>query len=473
MDLHMKASLDAIFKPRSVAVIGASNKPGTFGHSAITGLIGIGFPHDIYPVNPSAKEIQGLRCYGSISEIAGPVDMAVIVVKASLVPQVMQECFDKGIKGGVLITAGFAELGADGAELQRTLVEKATQAHFHFIGPNCLGIRSSEGKVHTMFWNPKMAVPSGPVSFISQSGTLGGYFFQAALDCGFGVNKFISCGNQASISFSDLLEYLGDDPTTKVITGYIEGVQDGRRFLEVARQVAAKKPVVVYKAGASEASARAASSHTAAMSSNDRIFDAACRQAGIIRKSDFNEMFELADALCYQPIPRGNRVAVISGGGGFCVTTAEACSELGLELPELDAQVQAELSEFMEPFSPKPVNPIDCIGVHGLNNFYKTIETAAKQDYIDGLIVMPWGTRIYSRIDPDELIMFIETAKKIAAIPKKFNKPLILSGRKESMTGPIYNLYKRAHIPFFNNPFDSAKALAGLVRYGEIAKRQE
>ena len=203
------------------------------------------------------------------------------------------------------------------------------------------------------------------------------------------------------------------------------------------------------------------------MASNDEVFDAVCRQAGLLRFRDFNEMFNLAGALAYQPVPKGNRVAVISGGGGFCVTTAEACSERGLELPVMTPQTQAELKKLMDPYAPSPVNPIDCIGISSIDDFFQVIEAAAKQEYIDALIVMPWGTRVSPRINPDVLIKNIEFAKKLSAIPQQYGKPLILSEREEGMSGPIYNVYIKNHIPFLNNPFDCAKMLAAMVKYGE------
>ncbi len=468
MDPNMKTSLDAIFKPKSVAIIGARDKTGTFGYNALSGMLGMGYPHSLYPVNPSQDVIQGVRSYQSLADVPEKVDMAVIVVNAKVVPAVIQDCIDMGIKGGVLITAGFAELGEDGAELQKNIVEKSKAAHFNFIGPNCLGVQCAEGKVHTTGGRPMLHAPIGPVSFISQSGTLGGYFFEAAARIGFDSNKFISCGNQASITFVDLLEYLGEDDTTQVIAGYMEGLSDGRRFLDVARKVSAKKPVLIFKAGSSEASARAANSHTAAMAGNDEIFDAVCRQAGVQRFRDFTEMFEVAGALSYQPVPKGNRVAVVSGGGGFCVTTAEACAERGLELPVLDATAQSEIKALMDPYAPHPVNPIDCIGIGDIDDFYRVIEITAQQDNIDSLIVMPWGTRIGHDIAEDELIKFVETAKKLSDIPKRYQKPVILSGRREGRTSPIHNIYRKNHLPFMDTPFACAKMLAGLVRYREM-----
>jgi len=468
----MKNSLDAIFKPRSVAIIGASNNPEVWGFRTLKGMMNIGYRHNLIPINPTEKEIQGLRCYPSVLAVPGEIDLAVIVVNAALVGKVVEECIAKKVKGGIVITAGFAELGADGATLQRSLAEKSREAGFYFIGPNCLGVRSSEGRVNTMFWEGSVIPAEGPVSFISQSGTLGDYFFEASRKCGFGVSKFISCGNQASITFLDLLEYLGNDPSTAVITGYVEDIIDGRRFMEVAAAVSAKKPLLLYKAGGNEASSRAARSHTAAMGGNDKIFDAVCRQAGAIRFYDFMEMFNAADALCFQPLPAGNRVAIISGGGGFCVTAADACARTGLEVPELSVQAQAELRGQMLPFSPPPLNPIDCIGTRDGAAYNRVIEIAARQEYIDALIVMPRGGLFNRDMNPQDMIEAINSNKEIAAIPEKYNKPLIMSDLETFANGPVYEIFKRHHIPYLSNPVDCARALYGMVKYNEIIKRK-
>ncbi|MBW1709043.1 MAG: CoA-binding protein [Deltaproteobacteria bacterium] len=469
MDSRMKESLEAIFKPRSVAIVGASNNPRRWGNETMRNMLTGRYRHKLYPINPSEDEVLGVKCYPSLSNVPGKIDLAIIVINASLVPEVIQECIDKKVKGGVVITAGFAELGSEGAKFQRKLAQESKQAGFNFIGPNCLGIWSSEGNVNTVYWDEILPL-KGPVSFISQSGTLGEYFAKTAKKFGFGISKFVSCGNQACVNFIDLLEYFGDDPETKVIAGYVEDVGDGRRFLEVASAVTAKKPILIYKAGSTEAAARAARSHTAAIAGNLEFFDAACRQAGVIRWQNFLEMFYMAEALGYQPLPRGNRVAVMSSGGGFCVTAAEACTQLGLELPEMTAEVQTLLREQMQSFAPPPVNPIDCIARKGRDAYIKIIEIVASQDYIDGLIATPGLGRFDRASSAKNMIKHLNYAETIAAVPKKFNKPIIL-GDENRFSGPAYEIFKRNHIPFFDNPMDCAKAMYGLMKYGEIRNR--
>ena len=286
---------------------------------------------------------------------------------------------------------------------------------------------------------------------------------------GFGASKFVSCGNQACVSLIDVLEFLGDEPESGVITAYIEDVGDGRRFLDVARKIATQKPLLVFKAGSTPEAARAARSHTAALAGDDSIFEAACRQAGVQRCDNFMEMFALAGALCHQPLPRGNRVAVVSPGGGFCVTTAEACTRLGLKLPEMTAEVQKRLRAEMTPFAPPPVNPIDSIGRKNSQAYLNILEIVAAQEYIDGIILTPRLDHLDRGWRPEAMIKKVKLAEATAAIAEKYDKPLICASEHE-LGGPIFEIYKRRHIPFFDNPFDCAKVMAGMVQYADLKK---
>jgi acetyltransferase len=463
MDQRLRESLQSIFKPQSVAIVGASNNPMRWGYHTLRNMIEAGFRHRLYPVHPNDKKVQGIPCYPGIARIPAEVDLAVIVVNTTQVADVIAQCIDKKVKGGIVITAGFAEAGEKGAQLQKEIAEDAKQAGFNFLGPNCWGIWSSAGNVNTLF-NKRMHPAKGSVAFVSQSGTLGEYFFNATQKNGFGASKFVSCGNQACISLIDVLEFLGEEPETRVITAYIEDVGDGRRFLDVVRNVAAQKPLLVFKAGSTPAAARAARSHTAAMAGDDAIFEAACRQAGVLRCDNFMEMFAIAGALCHLPLPKGNRVAVISPGGGFCVTTAEACTRLGLELPEMTTEAQNLLRAEMNPFAPPPVNPIDAIGRKNSQAYLNIIEIVAEQPYIDGIIMTPRLDQLDRTWRPEASIKKIKLAEATAAIAEKYNKPLICAS-EHKLTGPIFEIYKRCLIPFFNNPFDCAKVMAGMVRY--------
>jgi acyl-CoA synthetase (NDP forming) len=472
MDDGMRRSLTAIFKPDSVAVVGASSNIQSWGFGILNTLIAGRYRQTIYPINPKEKTIQGIPAYPSLREVPGEIDLAVIAVNAALVTQVIEECITHKVKGGIVIAAGFAEISTEGALLQRKIAEESKKAGFYFLGPNCLGIWSSEGNLNT-FPNLTRRPHRGPISFISQSGTLSHYLYEASRKYGFGVSKVISFGNQASITYVDLLEYLGDDPTTQVIISYVEDIGDGNRFLKVAKSVTEKKPLLIYKAGSSEAAARAARSHTAALAGNDEIFDAVCRQAGAIRWFDFMEMFYMANNLCYQPLPKGNRVAILHGGGGFCVTATEACTRLGLSVPELSAQAQEELREQMLPFSPPPLNPIDCIGRKDEEAYIRMIEIVAKQENIDGLIVMPPRDNFDRYTPSSEMIETLKHAEAIATIPKRYKKPIVVAGNEGRISGPIDEIFKRYHLLTFEDPVDCAKALLGMVKYSQVLQKKQ
>jgi len=470
MDLQKKQSLDAIFKPRSVAVVGASNNIQSWGFGMLNSLLAGRFRNRMYPINPNEKIIQGLPGFPSLRDVPDEIDLAIIVVNASLVPQVIEECIAKKVKGGIVITAGFAEISPEGARAQKEITEASKKAGFYFLGPNCLGVWSSEGNLST-FPNMTQRPHRGPISFISQSGTLGNYLFNASRKYGFGVSKFISFGNQASISYVDLLEYLGEDSTTKVILSYVEDIGDGQRFLQVAKAVTRKKPLLIYKAGSSEAAARAARSHTAALAGNDAIFDAVCLQTGAIRWFDFLEMFYMANCLCYQPLPRGNRVAIIHGGGGFCVTATEACTRLGLRVPEMSPQAQEKIREQMLPFSPPPLNPIDCIGRKDEKAYLKIIEIAAEQENVDCLIVMPTRDNFNRYTHSSEMIDTLKITEAIATIPQKYQKPIVVAANEQQISGPIDEIFKRYHLPTFASPMDCAKALWAMVKYSQVLQK--
>ncbi|RJP20392.1 MAG: hypothetical protein C4520_11470 [Candidatus Abyssobacteria bacterium SURF_5] len=469
MNSQLKCSLDAIFKPRSVAIIGASNNRDRWGYGTMLNMLEAGYRNALYPVNPNEQEVQGVPCYRSIHDIPADIDLAVIVVNAAAVPDILRQCIQKKVKGGIIITAGFAEVSSDGAVVQQQLAEEAKRAGFYFVGPNCWGIWSSQANVNTLFWD---LPPKGPISFVSQSGSLGEYLYNATQSRGYGIDKFVSCGNQACISFNDFLEYLADDPQTRVVIGYVEDVGDGRRFVEVAKKVVAQKPLLIYKAGSTRDSARAARSHTAAIAGNNEIFDAACRQAGIIRWHDFMEIFDMAEALCYQPLPRGNRIAVISSAGGFCVTAAESCSRMGMDLPEMSEQAQASLREHMRAFAPPPVNPIDCIARKSNDSILDIADIVARQDNIDGLIMTPHVGQFKRHMKAGDMIKRIRLAEAISAIPEKYGKPLVCANEHE-LAGPVYEIFKGKHVPFFDNPMDCAKAMYALVKCAEIRRRNK
>jgi acyl-CoA synthetase (NDP forming) len=299
---------------------------------------------------------------------------------------------------------------------------------------------------------------------------MGDYMFEVSEVKGYGFSKIVSSGNQASLEVCDYLEYLADDDDTKVVALYLEGVRDGRRFLEAARKAASRKPVLAYKVGRTEAGSRAAATHTASLTGKTQLFDAACRQAGVQVCDDMLEMFDFADTLAHQPLPAGNRIGIASGGGGFCVVTAEACAKVGLEVPVLDEEAQREVLGHVREFSPKPLNPLDLIARKSHLDYGAAIEILAKQDYIDGLIIMPpyGGFRHSSSLEAMKGL--VECCTTIADIPRKYQKPVLAFARpgfRNTATGEILS---RGQIPFYESPETCARAMKALCSYAEYRR---
>ncbi len=461
--------LRPIFEPKSMAVIGASESRDKFGGRAFYMPLETGYRGTIYPVNPTHKEIAGIEAYPSILDVPDEIDLAVFAVHAPMIPKAMEEAIKKGIKGAVIITSGFAETGEEGKKLQDEIVGMAHQAGIRLVGPNSNGIWSSRVKLNLIF--PTAPRP-GPIAFISQSGTLGFYLFQLATTKGYGFSKFVSSGNQASIKMSDYLEYLAQDEDTKAIVLYIEGIEieEGGRFMEVAREVVRRKPIVAYKGGRTSAGSRATLSHTASLAGSDEVFDAACKQAGIIRCYEVIHPFDLAEALSCQPLPKGKRVSII-GSGGQCVATADACASLGLELPEFDQDTKRRLIEVLPPWAPVPTNPVDNAAPRDPMTTPRIAQILAQLDYIDGIIISsPWLGWDFS---PDRVRHLLAEAEMVTSIPKKYGKPVISTAIAGRFAGSdlALDLYRRERIPLYSTPEESARAMYGLMRYAEIRRQ--
>jgi len=460
----MYDELRPLFSPQSIAVIGASGTPGKWGHSMVARPIKSAFRGPIYPINPKAKEIEGLTVYPNLRDVPGPVDMAVVTVPARMVPDAVRDCAAKGVKAMVVISAGFAETGPAGRALQDEIVEIARSANIRLMGPNGMGIYTSEVRLNTAF---DFMPQAGGISFVSQSGTMGAYLLGVASDKGYGFNAFLSVGNQADLSMADYIEYLGEDERTRVIVLYIEGLKDGSRFLKNASKVTKKKPIIVYKSGRGEDGARAAMSHTASIAGSDATFDAVCRQAGIIRTYDVSHAFDIAEALSKQPLPKGNRVGIVAGGGGMCVVSTDACNGYGLSVPELDEDAVKQLSQYLLPHASPPKNPVDLAADPRGMTIANVAEHLARHPGIDAIISEAplWG------ISPQNIQERLDAAEKMSRIPEKYGKPLIALSMKRFMTGIVYELMRDRNIPFYEFPKDSARAVYGLYMYSGLRMR--
>ncbi|MCJ7546846.1 MAG: CoA-binding protein [Deltaproteobacteria bacterium] len=478
MTKQITKELDYIFKPRSIAVIGASDTFRKWGYLMVERPLKTGFKGAIYPINPAKGEILGLPTYPSVATVPGAIDLAVMTTPAATIPGLLRECVKKGIKGAVVISAGFAEVGEEGRGFEQAMVEVARSGGIRLVGPNCMGIWSAAVQLSLCF---PQAPKAGPISFISQSGTFGVAMAQVASSKGYGLSKFISIGNQADLEVSDYLEYLADDADTRVIVLYLEGLKDGRRFVTIARRVVKKKPIVVYKGGRSAAGARATMSHTASLAGSEKIFDGVCRQVGLLRVDESFHLFEMAEALVGLPLAAGNRVAIL-GSGGQGVVGTDACSALGLELPELDAETSSMVTALLPPHAPAARNPVDFAGSSRTAlQEAEMIEALLKLEYIDGVISnVPVSPQLWDRalkIDrnfdslPESALVALEGAKAYALLPKRYKKPVICLRFVRLEHDVIEDILREGGIPIYDTPEQCARAMYALVYYGRVRRK--
>jgi acyl-CoA synthetase (NDP forming) len=473
-----KQQLDCLFDPRSVAVIGASNNMMKWGFN-IFNILSTKGGREVYAVNRNGVDVLGLRSYESISEVPGPVELAVITVPFQDIPVTMEECIRKGVKGAVIISGGLAETDGEGQKVEQEVVEIARRGGIRIVGPNCMGHFDAFSNLFTVPYLPP--VRKGPLSLIAQSGNTSQSIAYMAYDMGLGFSKYISSGNEADLRFEDYLEYLAQDDETKVILGYVEGFRDGRRFLELAREITNHKPIVIMKAGRTEAGARAARSHTASLAGAVAISDAAFRQCGVIRVDDISELVDVSLALLGQPLPRGRRIGVLSTGGGGAVMAADALMKQGLELPALSPATMESLnSSFSRRWSHG--NPID----NGGDPFsYDSLWSLMEDENIDAVMIIgaagvsnnvaTWVSIPDSLADAvGQWIEDSETSEmaeidKMLELMKRYQKPAVFCnlGIPTMKSGELYKKLEINHIIPYQTPERAAKALARLVEYGE------
>jgi acetyl coenzyme A synthetase (ADP forming)-like protein len=456
-------SLRALFEPRSVAVVGASSRPATIGRALIDNLIRAGFGGPIYPIHPTAGEIAGRSCFSSLSACPGPVDLAVVAVPARSVEATLLEAAQIGVRGAVVISSGFAEIGGDGRAVERRLREIARGAGMRLVGPNCMGLLNTDPKVQLDVTFSPVAPPPGNVSMLSQSGALGLAIIDHARRLDIGIAQFISVGNKADVSGNDLLSYWMDDPRTQVIALYLESVGNPRKFARLAPQVARKKPIVAVKSGRSAAGTRAASSHSAALASVDIGVDALFAQAGVIRTTTLEELFDVVALLSSQPVPAGRRVGVVTNAGGPGILLADACEAHGLSLPSLAPETVDRLRGFL-PAQAGLSNPIDMIASASPEQYERAIEVVAGDPAIDALVVIyvpPLVTR------PEEIAAAI--ARGAGKVPA--DKPIASVFLSARGTPPVLSSGPRGKIPSYSFPENAAIAIAHATRYGEWRRR--
>src|SRR5499427_8208109 len=385
-----RGALEPLFVPRSVAVIGATDRAGTVGRSVVANLVDSKFPLKIYPVNPSHLEVTGIQTQKRVSDIPGAVDLALVVTPAQTVPQIIGECVDAGVKSAVVISAGFREQGAEGARLEEEIRQHLQRGSLRLIGPNCMGFMNPTIGLNATF--AKAMPKKGSVAFLSQSGALQTAILDWSLKEHVGFSAIVSTGSILDVGWGDLIYYFGDDPHTKSILIYMESVGDARSFLAAAREIALSKPIIVIKAGRSEAASRAAASHTGALTGSDDVLEAAFRRCGVLRVQNIADLFYMAEALSKQPRPRGPRLSIVTNAGGPGVLATDSLVASGGELTVISEETVRELDGFLSPHW-SHANPVDILADADAERYVKAVDIAAKDPDGNGLleIIAPQG----------------------------------------------------------------------------------
>ncbi len=378
-----RSTLTPFFNPSGVAVIGASADPRKLSHGVLRNCLSYGYTGAVYPVNPRASEILGLPCYPDIDTVPDPVELAVLMVPAAACPDVLEACGRRGLKGAIVISGGFHEVGAEGAALEQELLRIARQHNMRLIGPNCVGTLDAHTGLNTTFIRT-MPKP-GPIAFVSQSGAICGGILEWTAGKGIGFSRFATLGNAADVTETDLLAELADDPNTRVIVAYVEAIRDGRRFIDTARRITPHKPILVIKAGRTQAGTRAVSSHTGSLAGEMAAYDAAFAQAGVLRVDTVEELFDHALALAYGPLPRGRRVAVVTNAGGPASLAADALEQAGMAMPATPPETQALLAAFTHPEA-QLSNPVDMLGGAEPAQFEQAVAALLASDAFDAVL---------------------------------------------------------------------------------------
>jgi acetyl coenzyme A synthetase (ADP forming)-like protein len=449
------SSLDAIFRPRSVAVIGASRSHGTLGGDLFHNLIAHEFCGPVYPVNRAASEVQSVRAYRSIVDVPETVDLAVIAVPKSEVLAVVDECGHKGVKAVVVITAGFAEVGPSGAAAQAEILRVVRRHGMRMVGPNCLGVINTDPDVRLAATFGHASPPAGNVSFCSQSGALGLAILDYARQLGIGMRHFVSVGNKADVSTNDLLEYWEHDAPTKVILLYVEAFGNPRKFLEIARRVSRTKPVLAVKSGRSLAGARAARTHTGALAGTDAAIEALLLQAGVVRTGTLEELFDAAQLLATQPPPAGPRVAILTNAGGPAIMLSDACEGRGMRVGPLSETTTRALRESLSPDA-SVANPVDMVAGADAEAYDEALPLLAGDPAVDAVVVLYVPT---GRADP------LDVARAVCRARDYTTKPILTCFMGTHAVEPARTLLNEGGIPTYAFPESCAVALDAALRY--------
>ncbi|MFH1675051.1 MAG: acetate--CoA ligase alpha subunit [Pseudomonadota bacterium] len=453
--------MDHFFNPKSVAIVGASTQPGKIGYDILKNILQYSYAGAVYPVNPKADIILGQKAFPDLLSIPDPVDLVVVSVPSQGVLDVIRQCRKKGVDSVVVITAGFKEVGGAGSHLEEDLLKEVQKAGIRLIGPNCLGIIDTASSLNASF---AAGMPlSGHIGFFSQSGALCVAILDWALGENVGFSKFVSPGNKADVTEIDLMRAMADDDNTRVILGYLESIEDGHTFMNVAQSVSKKKPIIIIKSGTTSAGAKAASSHTGALTGSNTAYNAAFKQCGVIHAHSVQELFIYATAFASQPLPKGPNVAIITNSGGPGIIAADACDRSDLELPTVQEQSVERLRSFL-PRTASFYNPIDIIGDATSERYKKTLEVILADDSIDAVLIL---------LTPTAAIDIVETAEAIVELAKNTDKPIVTSFMGERKVRPGRKIFQDNSIPTFGYPEEAVAALNAMFRYQQWLNQPE
>lgn len=471
------------FSPASLAMLGASSDPDKWGYRILSNMINGGYKGRIYPINPKGGEILGQKVYRSMYDLEETPDLAVIVVPPAAIVEAVRGCVDKGIKCGVVITAGFAEIGERGVVLQNEMIRLAKEGGMRLVGPNCFGILNPHHKLYAQM--PTIIPPAGPIAVVSQSGNVGATIARRTTALNFGLSRLISTGNEADLHAEDFMEFLGRDDDTRVILSYVEGFRDGRRFFEIARGVTSRKPLVMIKVGETEAGASAARSHTASLSGADNVFEGVCRQAGIVRVYNISQLLNVGTGFLCNPLPKGRRVGIVTIGGGWGVLAADACSKLGLEVAKLDDGVLKELDAYLPSWWSRN-NPVDLVA-GAEDSLIRSVEVLAKWGKTDSVISLglpvPNMARLLNIGDEEvrkqrrlaTIDYYEKMFRRMKEISERYDKPVVVATWLQ-ISGPdmereIMHRLAAINAVCYSMPDEAAMVLSAMVRYREYLER--
>lgn len=455
--------LDTLFRPKKVAVIGASTKELSIGNRVIKNLLDFGFKGDIYPINPKADEVRGIKVYKSILDCPDNIDVVHMVIPAKFVPQAVEDCGNKGVKNIIINSGGFSEIGPEGEAIEKDLLARAEKFGIRILGPNCQGIINSDPDIRA-YCNFTFTKPDvGYISIVALSGGVAEVIHQGFSEMGIGTRIYASNGNACDVTIPEIIRYLGDDEGTRVIVTYVEGLRDPSTFMETAKEVAAKKPILAMKAGRTEEGAKAAASHTGGLAKEDIATDLIFKKAGVLMFTDEGELIQAAAAFATQPIPKGNRVGLITNTGGPAVIATDILVGAGLEIPPLSKKTEEFLKGKLYPEA-SVNNPLDVLATANAEHFRACIDAMMDDDQFDSVFIN-FVTPFF--VDTDSI------AKEIVEVNKQKRKPIVcnLMTDKRQWTETV-RILQEGGVPAFSLPGVAARAITALVRYNTIRSRE-